>query len=964
MKRTLAVARKEMSGYFGSPLAFIFIGVFLSALLFLFFWRERFFARGIADVRPLFRSMPMLLIFLVAALTMRQWSEEQSSGTLETLLTLPVPSYQLALGKFLAVTGLVGLALALTLPIPITVAFMGDLDWGPVVGGYAAALLLTCAYAAIGLFLSSRTDNPFVALIMTAIVGGIFYLIGAGAVTNFAGDAGDLFRALGAGSRFESIERGVLDLRDLLYYLSIAAGFLILNAVSLDAKRWSKGEQTKAYRRAAVWTTALLLANITLLNIWMYPLYGLRLDLTSQRQYSLSKQTKQLLGGLSEPLLMRAYISKQTHPLLDRLRSQIADMLTEYAIAGKGMIETETIDPSDNEELMQEARDAYGIVTEAFLNQGRAETSVRNIYFNILVRYGDQHEVFGFRDITQIEPLADGGIEVRLRNLEYDLTRAVKKSAYGFQSIDTALESFQQPAELTLYATPNTLPEGGAELMETFERVGNEIAGNSNGKLLFRTVDPTDPNSGETMESLAQKYGLRPMRVAFLSTDTYYFSLILAVDNQFEVVLIGSDLEADIRKAVEASIKRMAPGFLKVAGLWVPPRMPTQNAFGQMTEPFASYQSIAQQLQSDYTVQNIDLSSGSVPAEVDSLVIAAPQNLNEKELFAIDQYLMRGGSAVIAGGAYLMEPDQFTRAPALKQVVGGARELLSHYGVEVGASAVMDMQNEPLTFRRTRQVGNFVVPEITKEPYPFFIDIRQEGMASGHPIAANLSAVTLHWASPILLDKDKNANRDTAELLKSSEEAWTTTDTNVNPDLQTYPDLGFHPGQELTSHTLAVAVKGSFESYFKDKPSPLLTEEPAEENDEQNEADESPALANMIESSPESSRLVVIGSSEFINDSVIVMSSDERARENLQLIQNAVDWSVEDLDLLSIRARGAQSRLLKPMTEGEQRIWEIANYVLALASLGLLALMWQIRRRSERPIALEPLETKEAEESA
>ena len=187
MKRAFAVARKEMSGYFGSPLAFIFIAVFLSALLFLFFWRERFFARGIADVRPLFRSMPILLSFLVAALTMRQWSEEQSSGTLETLLTLPVPSYQLVLGKFIAAVSLVALSLALTLPTPITVAFMGSLDWGPVVGGYAAALLLTCAYAAIGLFLSSKTDNPFVALIMTSIVCGLFYLVGGAGVHRFRG---------------------------------------------------------------------------------------------------------------------------------------------------------------------------------------------------------------------------------------------------------------------------------------------------------------------------------------------------------------------------------------------------------------------------------------------------------------------------------------------------------------------------------------------------------------------------------------------------------------------------------------------------------------------------------------------------------------------------------------------------------------------------------------------------------
>ena len=962
MKRTLAVARKEMSGYFGSPLAFIFIGVFLSALLFLFFWRERFFARGIADVRPLFRSMPLLLIFLVAALTMRQWSEEQSSGTLETLLTLPVPSYQLVLGKFLAVTGLVGLALALTLPIPITVAFMGDLDWGPVVGGYAAALLLTCAYAAIGLFLSSRTDNPFVALIMTAIVGGLFYLIGARAVANFAGDAGDLFRALGAGSRFESIERGVLDLRDLLYYLSIAAGFLILNAVSLDAKRWSRGERTKAYRRAAAWTTALLLANIALLNIWMYPLYGLRADLTSQRQYSLSKQTKQLLGGLSEPLLMRAYISKQTHPLLDRLRSQIADMLTEYAIAGKGMVEAETIDPSDNEELIQEARDAYGIVTQPFMNQGRAETSVRNVYFNILVRYGDQHETFGFQDIIEAEPLPDGGAEVRLRNLEYDLTRAIKKSASGFQSVDAALESFQQPAVLTLYSTPAALPDVYAEAAEAVTLVGNEMADNSDGKLLFQTVDPTDPNSGETPQSLLQKYGMRPNRVSFLSNETFYFALLLVYGDRSESVAFERALEADIRRAVEASIKRMAPGFLKVAGLWVPPSTPTPNAFGQPQAPFASYQLISQQLQSDYTVRNIDLSSGSVPAEVDTLVVAAPQNLTEKELFAIDQYLMRGGSAVIAAGAFMIEPDQFTGDIGLKPIEGGARELLSHYGIDVGMSVVMDPQNKQVPLAVSRQIGGQMVRLVQRVDYPFFVDIREDGMASGHPIPASLKAVTIQMGSPILLDKDKNANRETVELLRSTDKSWTTTDTNATPNFETYPGVGFHPGQELTSHILAAVVKGSFESYFKDKPSPLLTEETEQETDDPSgDENETAPLTNMIETSPDSSRLAVVGSGEFLNDNLFENREND---PNLQLLQNMVDWSVEDLDLLNIRARGEQSRLLKPMTEGEQRIWEIANYVVALAALSLLAAMWQIRRRRERPIELEPLNEKKEEKAA
>ncbi|MCB0183604.1 MAG: ABC transporter permease subunit, partial [Caldilineaceae bacterium] len=131
MRQILSVTRKELDSYFGSPMALIFLGAFLAVTLFVFFWVETFFARGIADIRPLFEWMPLLLIFLVAALTMRQWSEEQRAGTLEMLLTLPVKPWQLVAGKFLAVMALVGVALVLTLPLTISVAMLGPLDWGP-----------------------------------------------------------------------------------------------------------------------------------------------------------------------------------------------------------------------------------------------------------------------------------------------------------------------------------------------------------------------------------------------------------------------------------------------------------------------------------------------------------------------------------------------------------------------------------------------------------------------------------------------------------------------------------------------------------------------------------------------------------------------------------------------------------------------------------------------------------------
>src|SRR5262249_5081058 len=162
--------------FFASLTAFLFFGAFQFVTLFVFFWVDTFFARNICDVRPMFEWMPVLLIMLVPALTMRMWSEERRSGTLELLMTAPATNLQLVLGKFFACLGLVAVALALTLPIPLTVNLLGlgHLDLGPVVGGYIASLFLAGAYIAIGLYVSARTDNQIVSLLFSIFLCGMF----------------------------------------------------------------------------------------------------------------------------------------------------------------------------------------------------------------------------------------------------------------------------------------------------------------------------------------------------------------------------------------------------------------------------------------------------------------------------------------------------------------------------------------------------------------------------------------------------------------------------------------------------------------------------------------------------------------------------------------------------------------------------------------------------------------------
>ncbi len=955
MKRQiLAITQKELNSYFGSPLAIIFLGTFLAAVLFIFFTIETFFARGIADVRPLFRWMPVLLIFLLAALTMRQWSEEQRSGTQELLLTLPVPMGNLVLGKFLAVMALITLALALTLPLPITVGILGNLDWGPVIGGYLAALLMATAYAAIGLFVSSRTDNQIVALIVTVLLGGFFYLLGTRGVTDFVGGSfSELLWAMGTGSRFESIQRGVIDLRDLVYYLSLAGVFLTLNTVSLDSVRWSS--QQAAYRQRVRLTTALIVVNLVILNVWLYPLRSLRLDLTAQKEYSLSTTTKELFATLQEPLLIRAYLSENTHPLLAPLLPQVRDMLREYEINGNGRITTEVVDPITNPEIETEANQTYGIQPLALQTAGRYEASVINAYFSILVRYGDQTVILNFQDLAQFELAPDGTTEVRLKNLEYDLTRGIKRVVYGFQSIDAVLAALQEPVQLTFFITPNTLPQELADRAAAAQTIANEIAAGANGKLDFTVINLDDAASGVTRQDIQAQYGLQPFPVDLFGTQTYYAHMLLRNGDQGQIMYpTAVQTDAEVRTMIESALKRTGSGFLKVAGVWSPPAPNPNDPTASQLQPLASYSLVQEQLGQEYTVRQVNLSSGRVAADIDVLVVMEPQNLTDQELFTLDQYLMRGGSVILAASNYQLVYDAFQGTLALNPIVGGVADLLAHYGVEVPQELVLDEQNSLYPVFTTRNVGGLQVQEIQAIDYPLFIDVRSDGMSGDSPIVSNLPVVIMSYASPVLLDEAKNAERETAVLLQSSPQSWTRTDATIQPNFDLYPGLGFPVAPERQSYPLAVSIQGAFDSYFADKTNPFLA---AAETAvaEGSTAQPDSALLTTIERSPASARLIVIGSSAFADDFSLNLSariSGDLYLNNLQFLQNSVDWAVEDLDLLAIRSRGSASRVLQPLETQEQSFWEIANYVVALLALIGVYAAWRTRRRSEQPMPL------------
>ena len=223
--------------YFNSPIAYIFIGVFLVVGNWLFF--KSFFLIGQVSMRGYFDLLPWIFLFLSPAITMRLWSEEKKSGTIEFLLTLPVTDWQVVWAKFLGALSFLFISLLLTFTIPISMATLGNIDWGPVVGSYLGSLFLGGSYLALGLFISSLTKNQIIAFIL-ALVGSFaafmlsaeFVLMGA---PNFLAP---ILKFLGLGSHFYNIAKGVIDSKDIIYYCSFIFIFLWLNVKVIETRGW------------------------------------------------------------------------------------------------------------------------------------------------------------------------------------------------------------------------------------------------------------------------------------------------------------------------------------------------------------------------------------------------------------------------------------------------------------------------------------------------------------------------------------------------------------------------------------------------------------------------------------------------------------------------------------------------------------------------------------------------------
>ena len=392
-----------------------------------------------------------------------------------------------------------------------------------------------------------------------------------------------------------------------------------------------------------------MLINSIFANIWLAPITHARFDTTQEKLYSISPATYNYLDQLQEPLLLRGYFSEKTHPLLAPLVPQLRDLLQEYAVVGQGKIHVELLDPANSSSVEQEASEKYGINPVPFQVADRYQSSIVSSYFNVLVQYGDAFEVLSFNDLIEVHALSETNVDVKLRNPEYDLTLAIKNVLQNYQSTGNLFDTLQEPLTFNAYISPDSrLPEPLIAYRRTLENTVEELQNTAKGRLQFNIIDP-NADGGETALMLQEQYGLMPMTTDMFSEDSFYFYLTLTNGTQVIQLPLDDLSSGSVQRNLTAGIKRFSSGFTKTVALVLPQADTNYAQYGLGGLQFTQLENF---LGSTLNIEPETLDSGRVTSTADILLLLAPEELSETQVFAVDQFLMKGGTVIAATSPY------------------------------------------------------------------------------------------------------------------------------------------------------------------------------------------------------------------------------------------------------------------------------------------------------------------------
>ena len=523
-----------------------------------------------------------------------------------------------------------------------------------------------------------------------------------------------------------------------------------------------------------------------------------------------------------------------------------------------------------------------------------------------------------------------------MRNPEYDITSSIKKVLLSYQGSGNVFNALSDPVHFVGYVSNDeTLPQQLIALKNALISCLSDLKKKSDGKFTFELKDPSsDPEMAKKIE---KEFGFKSIPAGLLDPRKFWFYMTLSSKDQTVQVPLSEDLsQGGLERTITASLKRYAKGFLKTVGVVAPkPAMPQYGMEGSDKH----FQLLQQELSGEFAVKPLML-EGGIPEDVDLLLLISPESLNEKQVFAVDQFLMQGGTVILSSSPYDID---MSKALSCHSAKSGLEEWLKHHGINFEEGIVLDKQSSTFPIPVTRTVNGFEIIETVMAPYPYFADIRGAGLDDKSGLIAGLNQVTVNWATPVAVDKDKNKDRKVSTLLKTSAQSWTSKNLNIQPNFQKYGELGFKDPdpQEMKSRVIAVALEGKFQSFYKGKESPMKS---GGEAADKQKAD----LVNVLEKSPGSAKIILFASTTFLSDEMLQLASagmGTRYLNPIALVQNAIDWSLDDRDLLSIRGRAQFSRTLRPIGEEGHVFWEYLNYGLAVLGIGVVFLIRQNNRR-------------------
>lgn len=525
MRRSIwTIAKGELRGFFDHPTAYLLSVAFLGLLLFLGF--RTMYANGAASLRPFFDLLPILFAVYVPAATMRSFAEEKRSGTLEWLSANPIEETEVVLGKFLGDWIFILVALAGTLPTALALILVSDVDPGILVAQYVGAGLLAAQLVALGLWASSMTRNQISAFMVAAMLSFLLFLIGLPVVQIGLPPllSGALAR-LSVVSHFENVARGVVDLRDVLYFLSTAALFLILTIAVLNRDRLS--HKRADYRRLRL-GAGLTVVLVLILNLLGGNIRG-RLDLTRDNLFTLAPGSREILGDLDDLVQVKLFVSDELPAEVQLQLRDVRDLLSDFRKASNGNLTVQELNPDEDEEAEQDAA-ARGIYPIEFNVLRDDEFQIKRGYYGLVVLYADEQEVIPiiqrtddleFRLASSIYGMTTeerpqvaflGGFGAR-SDFELSELRTVLSERYAVRTISMAPDS--TPA-ITPESTRVAVLAGPKQSLDTLAVARIRDYVDSGGAALV-LLDPVDlnPQTAEPMpvysglDFLLEEWGLR-----------------------------------------------------------------------------------------------------------------------------------------------------------------------------------------------------------------------------------------------------------------------------------------------------------------------------------------------------------------------------------------------------------------------------------------------------------------------